>query len=106
MRELYTIILQIFHNLLSHLPDALSMLYMDLKIFLNTIVLLKVDCFERFSNQSNVDKLVIKEFLGMQHTPKKKCHNPEQQSKATNFYKGWGKSGMGTGTGTQGVKVE
>ena len=32
---------------------------MDLKIFSNTIMLLKVDCFEGVSNQSNVDKLVI-----------------------------------------------
>ena len=32
---------------------------MDLKIFPNTIVLLKVDCFEGFSNWSNIDKLVI-----------------------------------------------
>ena len=32
---------------------------MDLKIFPNTIVLLKVDHFEGFSNWSNVDELVI-----------------------------------------------
>ena len=32
---------------------------MDLKNFPNTIMLLKVDCFESFSNQTNVDKLVI-----------------------------------------------
>ena len=37
---------------------------MDLKIFPNTIVLLKVDCFKRFSNQSNVDKLVINSMSG------------------------------------------
>ena len=32
---------------------------MDLKIFPNTIVLLKVDRFKGFSNQSNIDELVI-----------------------------------------------
>ena len=37
---------------------------MDLKIFLNTIVLLKVNRFKGFSNQSNVDKLVIKSISG------------------------------------------
>ena len=31
----------------------------DLKIFPNTIMLLKVDRFEGFSNQSNTDELVI-----------------------------------------------
>ena len=31
----------------------------DVKIFLNNIILLKVDCFEGFSNWSNVNKLVI-----------------------------------------------
>ena len=37
---------------------------MDLKIFPNIIVLLKVDCFKGFSNQSNVDKLVINSMNG------------------------------------------
>ena len=37
---------------------------MDLKIFPNTIVLLKVDCFKGFLNQSNVDKLVINSMSG------------------------------------------
>ena len=32
---------------------------MDLKIFSATIMLLKMDCFEGFSNRSNVDELVI-----------------------------------------------
>ena len=32
---------------------------MDLKIFPNTIVLLKVDRFKGFLNRSNVDELVI-----------------------------------------------
>ena len=32
---------------------------MDLKIFPNTVVLLKVDRFKGFSNRSNVDELVI-----------------------------------------------
>ena len=37
---------------------------MDLKIFLNTIMLLKVDCSEGFSNQSNDDELVINSMNG------------------------------------------
>ena len=36
----------------------------DLKIFPNTIVLLKVDHFKGFSNRSNVDKLVINSMSG------------------------------------------
>ena len=36
----------------------------DLKIFSNTIVLLKVDHFKGFSNRSNVDKLVINSMSG------------------------------------------
>ena len=32
---------------------------MDLKIFSNINMLLKVDHFKRFSNQSNIDELVI-----------------------------------------------
>ena len=37
---------------------------MDLKIFPNTDVLLKVNHFEGFSNQSNVDELVINNTSG------------------------------------------
>ena len=37
---------------------------MDLKIFLNTIVLLKVNCFKEFLNQSNIDELVINSMSG------------------------------------------
>ena len=37
---------------------------MDLKIFLNTIVLLKVDRCKGFINQSNVDELVINSMSG------------------------------------------
>ena len=37
---------------------------MDLKIFPNTIVLLKVDHFKGFLNRSNVDKLVINSMSG------------------------------------------
>ena len=37
---------------------------MDLKIFPNTIVLLKVDRFKGFSNRSNIDKLVINSMSG------------------------------------------
>ena len=37
---------------------------MDLKIFPNTIVLLKMDHLKGFSNLSNVDKLVINSMSG------------------------------------------
>ena len=37
---------------------------MDLKTFPNTIMLLKVGCFEGFSNRSNVDELVINSMSG------------------------------------------
>ena len=37
---------------------------MDLKIFPNTKVLLKMDCFKDFLNRSNVDKLVINSMSG------------------------------------------
>ena len=37
---------------------------MDLKIFPNTMVLLKVGCFKSFSNRSNVDELVINSMCG------------------------------------------
>ena len=37
---------------------------MDLKIFPNIIILLKVDHFERFSNRINVDELVINSTSG------------------------------------------
>ena len=37
---------------------------MDLKIFPNTTMLLKVDCFEGFSNWSNIDELVINNTSG------------------------------------------
>ena len=37
---------------------------MDLKIFPNNIILLKVDRFEGFSNRTNVDELVIDSMSG------------------------------------------
>ena len=37
---------------------------MNLKNFSNTIVLLKVDSFKGFSNQSNIDELVINSMSG------------------------------------------
>ena len=37
---------------------------MNLKIFPNTIMLFKVDCFEGFSNRSNIDELVINSTTG------------------------------------------
>ena len=66
-------ILLFFHNLSSHLPDASSML--DLKIFPNTIVLLKVDCFKGFSNWSNVDELVINSMSGCNYKNYKPNNN-------------------------------
>ena len=40
---------------------------MDLKIFPNTIVLLKLDCFKAFSNWSNVDKLMTNSMSGCKY---------------------------------------
>ena len=45
-------------------PNGSIVNAMHLKIFPNTIVLLKVDCFKGFSNRSNVDKLVINSISG------------------------------------------
>ena len=63
MRELYTIISQFFKQF-TVAPTGCIINAMDLKIFLNTIILLKVYCFERFSNRSNVDELVINSTSG------------------------------------------
>ena len=45
-------------------PTGCIVSAMDLKIFPNTIVVLKKDRFKGFSNQSNVDKLVINSMSG------------------------------------------
>ena len=45
-------------------PTGCTVIAMDLKIFPNTIVQLKVDQFKGFSNQSNVDELVINSMSG------------------------------------------
>ena len=45
-------------------PTRCTINAMDLKIFPNTIMLLKVDHFEGFSNGSNVDELVISSMSG------------------------------------------
>ena len=58
MRELCTIILQILSQFVVASTGCIINA-MDLKIFSNTIMLLKVDCFEGVSNRSNVDELVI-----------------------------------------------
>ena len=55
---LCTITLQVFSQF-AVAPTGCIINVMDLKIFPNTIILLKVDQFEGFSNQSNVDELVI-----------------------------------------------
>ena len=44
-----------FHNLLSDVLDVASINAMDLKNLPNINMLLKVDQFERFSNQSNAN---------------------------------------------------
>ena len=46
------------------MPTGCSINAIDLKIFPNTNMLLKAGRFERFSNQSNVDKLVINSTSG------------------------------------------
>ena len=48
---------------------------MDLKIFPNTIVLLKVDCFKGFSNRSNIDELVINSMSGCNYKNYKFSNN-------------------------------
>ena len=63
MRELYTIILQFFPQF-AVAPTRCIVNAMDLKIFPNHIMLLKVYHFEGFSNQSKIDKLVINNMSG------------------------------------------
>ena len=55
---MHYIILHIFSQFIVA-PTGCIIGTMDLKFFANTIMLLKVDCFEGFSNWSNFDKLVI-----------------------------------------------
>ena len=45
-------------------PTGCIINVMDLKIFPNTIMLLKVNHFERFSNQCKIDELVINSSSG------------------------------------------
>ena len=45
-------------------PNGCIINAMDLKIFSYTIMLLKMDSFEEFSNQSKIDKLVINSMSG------------------------------------------
>ena len=45
-------------------PTRCTINAMDLKNFPNTIMLLKVDNFEGFSNRSNIDELVINNTSG------------------------------------------
>ena len=45
-------------------PTGCIINVMDLKIFPNNIMLLKVDCFEGFLNRTNIDKLVINSMSG------------------------------------------
>ena len=63
MRELCTIILQILSQFVVA-PTRCIINAMDLKIFSNTIMLLKVDCFAGVSNRSNIDELVINSMSG------------------------------------------
>ena len=70
---MYYNIANFFHNLLSHLPDASSMLW--IWKFFPTLYLLKVDCFKGFSNRSNVDKLVINSMSGRNYKNYKFSNN-------------------------------
>ena len=63
MRELYTIISQFFSQFVVA-PTRCIVNAMDLKVFPNNIMLLKVDCFEGFSNRSNIDELVMNNMSG------------------------------------------
>ena len=58
MRDLHTIISQFFSQFVVA-PTGCIINAMDLKIFPTNIMLLKMDHFEGFSNQTNVDELVI-----------------------------------------------
>ena len=59
---------------------------MNLKIFPKTIVLLKVDCFKGFSNQSNVDKWVINSMSGCNYKNYKLINNNYNLNKLTVHY--------------------
>ena len=59
---------------------------MDLKIFPNTIVLLKVDLFKGFSNRSNVDELVINSMSGCNYKNYKLSNNNYKLNKLTVHY--------------------
>ena len=63
MRDLHTIISQFFSQFVVA-PTRCIINAMDLKIFPNNIMLLKVDRFEGFSNWTNVDELVINSMSG------------------------------------------
>ena len=63
MRDLHTIISQFFSQFVVA-PTGCIINAMDLKIFSNNIMLLKVVCFEGFLNQTNVDELVINSMSG------------------------------------------
>ena len=56
-------------------PTACIVNAMDLKIFPNTIVLLKVDRFKGFSNQNNVEELVINSMSGCNYKNYKLSNN-------------------------------
>ena len=65
LRDLHTIILQIkFFSQSVVTPTGCIINAMDLKILTKTIMLLKVDHFDGFLNQSNVDELVINSMTG------------------------------------------
>ena len=55
---------------------------MDLKIYPNTTVLLKVDGFKGFSNRSNVDELVINSMSGCNYKTYKLNNNSYKLKKA------------------------
>ena len=63
MRDVHTIISQFFSQFVVA-PTGCIINAMDLKIFPNNIMLLKVDRFEGFSNRTNVDELMINSMSG------------------------------------------
>ena len=46
-------------------PTGCSINAMDLKIFPNTNMLLKVDCFKGFSNQNNINESMINQTVAL-----------------------------------------
>ena len=91
MRELAIYYNIIFFSKFVVAPTRCIINAMDLKIFPNTIMLLKVDSFEEFSNQTNIDELVINSTSGCNYKNNKlinknyKLNNSSVFSYSENF---------------------